>query len=88
MIINEIYINSILNNDECRNFITKILLNQQKRLSSLCIHADPEYEHELSFLITIHDIISQERFKTLLKSMNNEINFEEFSTIILSKQQV
>ncbi|CAF3715308.1 unnamed protein product [Rotaria sp. Silwood1] len=59
-----------------------------KQALILIDYADPEYEHELSFLITIHDIISQERFKTLLKSMNNEINFEEFSTIILSKQQV
>ncbi|CAF4929144.1 unnamed protein product [Rotaria sp. Silwood1] len=59
-----------------------------KQALILIDYADPEYEHELSFLITIHDIISQERFKTLLKSMNNEINFEELSTIILSKQQV
>ncbi|CAF5077203.1 unnamed protein product, partial [Rotaria sp. Silwood1] len=56
--------------------------------SILVDYADPEYEHERSSLITIHDIISQERFKTLLKLMNNKINSEELSTIILPKQQV
>ncbi|CAF1564613.1 unnamed protein product, partial [Rotaria sp. Silwood1] len=55
--------------------------------SILVDYADPEYEHELSSLITIHYIISQERFKTLLKLTNNKINFEELSTIILPKQQ-
>ncbi|CAF1326059.1 unnamed protein product [Rotaria sp. Silwood1] len=65
------------NNDNIHKIITSILVD----------YADPEYEHELSSLITIHYIISQERFKTLLKLTNNKINFEELSTIILPKQQ-
>jgi hypothetical protein len=50
--------------------------------------ADPQYEHELSSLSTIHDIISQERLKTLLKSNNYEIHLDDISKLILPKQQV
>jgi hypothetical protein len=50
--------------------------------------ADPQYEHELSSLSTIHDIISQERLKTLLKSNNYEIHLNDISKLILPKQQV
>ncbi|CAF3346668.1 unnamed protein product [Rotaria sp. Silwood2] len=59
-----------------------------KQAYILVDYADPEYEHELSSLTTTHDIISQERLKILLKSTNNEINFDELSKIILPKQQV
>ncbi|CAF5144727.1 unnamed protein product, partial [Rotaria sp. Silwood1] len=38
MTIKEIFINSILNNDERRNFITKNCIESTKRLSSLSIH--------------------------------------------------
>jgi hypothetical protein len=50
--------------------------------------ADPQYESELSSLITIHDIIPQERIKTLLKSNIKEINIDQFSPMILLKQEV
>ncbi|CAF4378899.1 unnamed protein product, partial [Rotaria sordida] len=37
MVMKELYINSILNNDERRNFITNNLIESTKRLSSLSI---------------------------------------------------
>ncbi|CAF4821332.1 unnamed protein product, partial [Rotaria sp. Silwood2] len=38
MIVKETYINSILNNDERRNFITNNLIESTKRFSSFSIH--------------------------------------------------
>lgn len=55
-----------------------------EQASILVDFADPEYEHILLSLITIHDIIPCESLKSLLKSNN----FHEISTIILQKQEV
>jgi hypothetical protein len=55
-----------------------------EQASSLVDFADPEYEHKLLSLITIHDIIPQESLKILLKSNN----FDNLSTLILQKQEV
>src|SRR5438045_1102437 len=55
-----------------------------EQASILIYFGDPEYEHELLSLITIHDIIPQEYLKTLLKSNN----LTELSSIILQKQEV
>jgi hypothetical protein len=55
-----------------------------EQASILVDFADPQYEQELLSLITIHDIIPQERLKTLIKSNN----LAELSSIILQKQQV
>ncbi|CAF1561008.1 unnamed protein product [Adineta steineri] len=59
-----------------------------EQASILVDFADPQYEHELSTLITIHDIISQEDLKSLLILNNYEINLDEISKLILHKQQV
>ncbi|CAF1261150.1 unnamed protein product [Adineta steineri] len=59
-----------------------------EQASILVDFADPQYEHALSSLITIHDIISQEDLKSLLTSNNYEINLDEISKLILHKQQV
>ncbi|CAF4427329.1 unnamed protein product, partial [Adineta steineri] len=59
-----------------------------EQASILVDFADPQYEHELSSLITIHDIISQEDLKSLLILNNYEINLDEVSKLILHKQQV
>ena len=50
-----------------------------EQVSILVDFADPEYEKELLSLITIHDVIPQER---LINSFN------ELSSEILRKQQV
>jgi hypothetical protein len=55
-----------------------------EQASILVDFADPQYENELLSLITIHDVISQERLKTLLKSNK----FNDLSKEILHKQQV
>jgi hypothetical protein len=55
-----------------------------EQASILVDFADPEYEHKLLSLITIHDIIPQESLKILLKSNN----FDNLSTLILQKQEV
>ncbi|CAF4553692.1 unnamed protein product [Rotaria socialis] len=59
-----------------------------KQASILVDYADPEYEHELLSLMTVHDIIPREHLKSLLKSSNREVNFDDMSSLILPKQQV
>ncbi|CAF1625727.1 unnamed protein product [Rotaria magnacalcarata] len=59
-----------------------------KQASILVDYADPEYEHEILSLMTVHDIILQENLKSLLKSSNSEVNFDDISSLILPKQQV
>ena len=59
-----------------------------KQASILVDYADPAYEHELLSLMTVHDIIPREHLKSLLKSSNNEVNFDDISSLILPKQQV
>lgn len=52
-----------------------------KQASILVDYADPEYETELTSLITIHDIIPKSKH-------GKNIDFDELSTSILPKQQV
>ena len=50
--------------------------------------ADPEYEAELTALITVQDILSHERLQTLIQSRITEISWDEFSGMVLPKREV
>lgn len=50
--------------------------------------ADPEYEAELTALVTVQDIICHERLQTLIQSRIAEISWDEFSGMVLLKREV
>ena len=50
--------------------------------------ADPQYDEELSSLITRHDIISCERLNALFDGQHHEMHVDTFTSLILRDREV